>query len=82
MRTPSTCTHTHTHTRTYTRTRTHTRTRTPGEQGRREWVEKPDGTLITLEAARASTKSMFKPGATRGVNYYEVLQVGAGAGLG
>eukprot|EP00983_Pelagomonas_calceolata_P119018 1160562-Pelagomonas_calceolata.AAC.1 len=41
----------------------------------REWVNKPDGTIITAEAAQASTRAFFKPGAAKGVNYYEVLQV-------
>ncbi|KAF5827246.1 hypothetical protein DUNSADRAFT_1070 [Dunaliella salina] len=41
----------------------------------REWVNKPDGTIITAEAAQASTRAFFKPGAGKGVNYYEVLQI-------
>jgi hypothetical protein len=44
-------------------------------QSRREWVNKPDGTMITAEAAKASTRAFFKPGAGKGINYYEVLQV-------
>lgn len=42
-------------------------------QVRREWVDKPDGTIITAEAAHASTRSLTKPAA--GVDYYDVLQV-------
>ncbi|GFH21637.1 J domain-containing protein, partial [Haematococcus lacustris] len=30
------------------------------DQGRREWVDKPDGTLITSDAAAASTRALFK----------------------
>ncbi len=49
----------------------------PWLQDRREWVDKPDGTIITAAAAAASTRRMLhKP--KPGVDYYEVLQVGCG----
>ncbi|KAL6754017.1 molecular chaperone [Haematococcus lacustris] len=44
------------------------------DQGRREWVDKPDGTLITSDAAAASTRALFKKPAP-GVDYYKLLQV-------
>lgn len=49
-------------------------------QDRREWIDKPDGALITAEAAKASTRNLFKA-PTSGVDYYEVLQVGVGVAL-
>jgi len=39
-------------------------------------VNKPDGTIILAQDAQASTRALFKAGAAKGVNYYEVLQVG------
>jgi hypothetical protein len=51
-------------------------------QNRREWADKPDGTIITADAARASTRDMpsaRRPGA--GVDYYAILQVGGRADL-
>ncbi len=53
--------------------------RTPlSRQDRRAWVDKPDGTIITLDDAKASaagrhTRALTK--AAPGVDYYEVLGV-------
>ncbi len=43
-------------------------------QEHREWVDKPDGTIITMDAAKASTRALFKKPSS-GVDYYELLQV-------
>mmetsp|Transcript_11892 Transcript_11892/g.25534 ORF Transcript_11892/g.25534 Transcript_11892/m.25534 type:complete len:570 (-) Transcript_11892:2455-4164(-) len=47
------------------------------DEERREWIDKPDGAIVTAESAKAAQDRIVKPfrKAAGGVDYYELLQV-------